>query len=303
MQLKGLVRFFAIALILICVYQLSFTWFVKSHESEMDKKASAWLKKFPSAETVYPGNKELQAAYNDSLADLKKERLKRLLDSTKDTKLAFGLTTYRDAKEKELMLGLDLQGGMSVTMEVGLDGLLKSLANYTKDPSFNKAIDQAVTRKANGGANLITLFREEFAKLNPGAKLAPFFAVKSNGKVKFDDSDDKVAAYLKDQADVAFSNTTRILRTRIDAFGVASPNINPDPSKGIINIELAGINDKERVRAFLQSTANLQFFEVYTLESKDIQNGIVAADKAVQEYLSGSGKKADTAKKAGIDTS
>ena len=127
MQLKGLVRFFAIALILICVYQLSFTWFVKSHESEMDKKASAWLKKFPSAETVYPGNKELQAAYNDSLADLKKERLKRLLDSTKDTKLAFGLTTYRDAKEKELMLGLDLQGGMSVTMEVGLDGLLLSL--------------------------------------------------------------------------------------------------------------------------------------------------------------------------------
>ncbi len=303
MQLKGLVRFFAIALILICVYQLSFTWFVKSHESEMDKKASAWLKKFPSAETVYPGNKELQAAYNDSLADLKKERLKRLLDSTKDTKLAFGLTTYRDAKEKELMLGLDLQGGMSVTMEVGLDGLLKSLANYTKDPSFNKAIDQAITRKANGGANLITLFREELAKLNPGAKLAPFFAVKSNGKVKFDDSDDKVAAYLKDQADVAFSNTTRILRTRIDAFGVASPNINPDPSKGIINIELAGINDKERVRAFLQSTANLQFFEVYTLESKDIQNGIVAADKAVQEYLSGSGKKADTAKKASIDTS
>ena len=111
MQLKGLVRFFAIALTLICLYQLSFTWFVRSHESEMDVKASNWLKSYPSPETKYPGNKELQSAYADSLADIKKERLQRLLDSTKDVKLAFGLTTYRSAKEKELMLGLDLQGG------------------------------------------------------------------------------------------------------------------------------------------------------------------------------------------------
>src|SRR5882757_5008728 len=143
MQLKGLVRFFAIALILICVYQLSFTWFVKNHESEMEKKADSWLSRFPTPAVKYPGNKELQAAYADSLGDLKKERLKRLLDSTKDTKLAFGLTTYRNAKEKELMLGLDLQGCMSVTMEVGLDGLIKSLANYTKDAQFNKALSNA----------------------------------------------------------------------------------------------------------------------------------------------------------------
>ena len=301
MQLKGLVRFFAIALILICVYQLSFTWFVKNHESEMDKKATAWLKKFPSAETVYPGNKELQAAYTDSLAELKKERLHRLLDSTKETNLAFGLTTYRSAKEKELMLGLDLQGGMSVTMEVGLDGLLKSLANFTKDVQFNKAIQQAVARKANSGADMISLFREEFTKINPSSKLAPFFATRSNGKIKFDASDDAVISYLKDQATAAFNNTYRILRTRIDRFGVASPNINPDPAKGIINIELAGINDKERVRSYLQSTANLQFFEVYTLENKDLQTGLVAADKVAQDYLNGT-SKADSIKKAATDT-
>lgn len=302
MQLKGLVRFFAIALILICLYQLSFTWFVKSHESEMDKKAEAWLQKFPAPDVKYPGNKELQAAYADSLSELKKERLKRLLDSTKDAKLAFGLTTYRDAKDKELMLGLDLQGGMSVTMEVGLDGLLKSLANFTKDAQFNKAIDQAVARKANSGADLITLFREELKAVNPSLKLAPFFASRSNGKIKFDASDDAVSSYLKDQANIAFNTTYRILRTRIDRFGVASPNINPDPAKGIISIELAGINDKERVRAFLQSTANLQFFEVYTFESKELQNGIVAADKAVQEYLDGNAP-ADTVTKVTADTS
>lgn len=296
MQLKGLVRFFAIALILICLYQLSFTWFVKNHESEMDKKATAWLSRYPSPETKYPGNKELQAAYADTLADLKKERLKRLLDSTKDTKLAFGLTTYRSAKEKELMLGLDLQGGMSVTMEVGLDGLLKSLANYTKDAQFNKALENAVAIKANTSADLIVLFRQELQKINPSVKLAPYFAARSNGKVKIDDSDDKVASYLRDQANIAFNTTYRILRTRIDRFGVASPNINPDPAKGYISIELAGINDKERVRAFLQSTANLQFFEVYTFESKELVNGLTAADKSVEDYLNGTKATADTAK-------
>ncbi len=302
MQLKGLVRFFAIALILICVYQLSFTWFVKNHENAMDKKASEWLKtKFPTPESKYPGNKELQAAYADSLGDLKKDRLKRLLDSTKDTKLAFGLTTYRSAKEKELMLGLDLQGGMSVTMEVGLDGLLKSLANYTKDVQFNKALSNAVAIKANTSADLITLFRQELLKVNPSVKLAPFFAARSNGKVKIDDSDDKVTSYLKEQAGIAFNTTYRILRTRIDRFGVASPNINPDPAKGYISIELAGVNDKERVRAFLQSTANLQFFEVYTFESKDLVNGLTAADKATEDFLNGT-KPVDTATKVAADT-
>jgi SecD/SecF fusion protein len=261
----------------------------------MDEKAQAWMKRFPTPEQQYPGDKEKQALYADSLAEVKKERVLRLLDSTKETKLAFGLVTYRSAKESELMLGLDLQGGMSVTMEVGLDGLIKSLANYTKDANFNKALDNAVARKANSGANLITLFEEEFKKVNPTGKLAPFFAARSNGKVKFDASDNAVNEYLTAQATAAFNNTYRILRTRIDRFGVASPSINPDPAKGIINIELAGVNDKERVRSYLQSTANLQFFEVYTFESTDLQNGIVAADKAVQDMLEGAPVVADTA--------
>lgn len=287
MQLKGLVRFFAIALILICVYQLSFTWIVRNHESNMEAKADIWLKQFANPEQKYSSNKEHQSVYADSLKELKKERLQRLLDSTKDDKLAFGFTTYRSAKEKELLLGLDLQGGMSVTMEVGLNDLIKSLANYTKDPVFTKALDAAVARKANSGADLISLFNEELVKANPQVKLAPYFATRSNGKVKFDDSDSKVLDYLREQAKAAFNNTYRILRTRIDQFGVSSPNINPDQAKSIINIELAGINDKERVRKYLQATANLQFFEMYTLESKDVQSGIVAADKAAQEYLNG----------------
>ena len=282
MQLKGLVRFFTFALILICLYQLSFTWFVRTHEKAMDAKATAWVNKLPKAEQIYPGDKDQQLLYNDSVADAKKVYYKRLLDSTKETKLFFGLTTYASAKEKELMLGLDLQGGMSVTMEVGLDGLIKSLANYSKEPAFNTALANALSKKANSNADLITLFTNEYKAVNPTGKLAPLFATRSNGKLKFDASDATVIAYLQEQSTQAFNNTFRILNTRIDRFGLASPSINPDPTKGIINIELAGISDKERVRSYLQSTANLQFFEVYTFESKDLQTAILAADKAIE---------------------
>ena len=299
MQLKGLVRFFTFALILICLYQLSFTWFVRTHEKAMDAKATAWVNKLPKAEQVYPSDKDQQFLYNDSVADAKKVYYKRLLDSTKETKLFFGLTTYAAAKERELMLGLDLQGGMSVTMEVGLDGLIKSLANYSKEPAFNTALANAVSKKANSNADLITLFTSEYKTLNPTGNLAPLFATRSNGKLKFDASDATVTTYLQEQSIQAFNNTYRILNTRIDRFGLASPSINPDPAKGIINIELAGISDKERVRSYLQSTANLQFFEVYTFENKDFQNAILAADKAIELSIAG---VVDSSVVAKIDT-
>jgi len=306
MQLKGLVRFFAIALILICVYQLSFTWIVRSHESDMEAKADKWLSAYyQDPEKKYPNDKELQALYADSLKEIKRIRLQRLLDSTKDTKIGpLGLTTYRSAKDEELMLGLDLQGGISVTMEVGLDVLVKSLANYTKDAAFNKALDAAVAQKANQNADLITLFVDEFKQENPTLNLAPYFVAKSNGKLKFDASDANVKSYLEEQSIAAFDNTYRILQTRIDKFGVASPNINKDPAKATISIELAGANDPERVRTYLQSTANLQFFEVYNLS--EIAEAIKGADKTVQDYLNGvkvtDSTSKDSSKTAKADT-
>ena len=290
MQLKGLVRFFAIALILICIYQLSFTYFVNKHESAMDAKASAWVKKFTKADKVYPGDEEKQSFYNDSLNELKKTYYKRLLDSTKNTKLFFGFTTYGSAKEKELSLGLDLQGGMSVTMEVSLDGLIRSLSNYSKDASFNTALNNAVAKKANSSADLITLFMEEYNRVSPQGKLAPLFANanrKNDNTPKFNASNKEVEAFLREKSTAAFESTINIITKRIDKFGLASPNINPNASKGIINIELAGVTEKERVRANLQSTANLQFFEVYTFENRDLQNAIIAADKAIELSLSG----------------
>ena len=290
MQLKGLVRFFAIALILICIYQLSFTYFVNKHETAMDAKASAWVKKFTKADKVYPGDKEKQSFYNDSLNELKKTYYKRLLDSTKSTKLFFGFTTYGSAKEKELSLGLDLQGGMSVTMEVSLDGLIRSLSNYSKDASFNTALNNAVARKANSSADLITLFMEEYNRVSPQGKLAPLFANanrKNDNTPKFNASNKEVEAFLREKSNAAFESTINIITKRIDKFGLASPNINPNASKGIINIELAGVTEKERVRANLQSTANLQFFEVYTIENNEIKNALDATEQLIELSVAG----------------
>ncbi|CAN5721618.1 protein translocase subunit SecDF [soil metagenome] len=297
MQLKGLVRFFTILLVIICLYQLSFTWMVRSHEKAMEEKAGAWVKaNYPAASVKYPGDAEHAAVYTDSLENIEKSRLQRLLDSTADTKIGpFGFVTYKGAKDAELKLGLDLQGGMSVTMEVGLDGLIRSLANYSKDPAFNTALNNAVVKKANSSSDLITVFGEEYKKVANGGKLAPLFVTRSDSKLKFDASDDAVLTYLRLQATNAFNNTFKILSTRIDRFGLASPSINPDAAKGIINIELAGIKDPERVRKYLQSTANLQFFEVYNIN--EVAETLQSADKAVSDYLKG-GNVVDTAKTA-----
>jgi SecD/SecF fusion protein len=268
MQLKGLVRFFTIILIVYSIYQLSFTWFVNGHEKKMEARAASFVKaNYPGAAEKYSGNKDSQAVYQEILDKIKADRLKRLLDSTKETTVTYGITgavSYQKAKEEELNLGLDLQGGMNVTMEVEMTGLLRTLSNNSKDPNFLKALDNANKRKANSDANFITLFADEYKTLNPSGKLASLFASSSTG-IKIDDSDSKVRTVLEGLAKDAFDNTFRILNTRIDQFGVAQPNINPDRDKAIITVELPGIQDKERVRKLLQSSANLQFWELYNI--------------------------------------
>src|SRR5215212_8662664 len=290
MQLKGLVKIFAIALILICLYQLSFTWFVHDHEKNMEQKADRWLRaNLQTPEQKYAGNKELQVLYADTLSTLKRTRLQRLLDSTKNDKIVLGLGTYQYAKDQELTYGLDLQGGMNVTMEVGLDGLIKSLSGFNRDVNFNKALQQANARKANSGADYISLFAEEYKKLSPNANLASIFAAGSNRRITYQSSDAQVLNYIRSEASGAVKNTYNILRTRIDKFGVTQSNINLDEIKGIITVELPGVTDPERVRKYLQSTANLQFFEVYNLG--EIYTSYQAAEKTLASYLNGTPTK------------
>lgn len=286
MQLKGLVKIFAIALILICLYQLSFTWFVHNHENKMEERSAKWLKaNFQTPEQKYPGNKDLQVLYSDTLNNLKRTRLQRLLDSTKNEKIVLGLGTYQYAKDQELTYGLDLQGGMNVTMEVGLDGLIKSLSGFNRDPNFNKALDLANARKANSSADYITLFSEEYKNIHPTGNLASIFAATSNRRITYQSSDAQVVDYIRSEAKGAVKNTFNILRTRIDKFGVTQSNINLDENKGIITVELPGVTDPERVRKYLQATANLQFFEVYNIG--DIYTSYQAAEKGLAAYLNG----------------
>jgi SecD/SecF fusion protein len=288
MQLKGLVRFFTILLILYSVYELSFTWVVRSHEKKMEARATSFVN--ANFKTADAATKE--QAYQ--------ERLKRLLDSTKDVTVHYGPTgkiSYQKAKENELNLGLDLQGGINVTMEVELSGLLRSMANNSKDPNFNKAIENATKRKANSDADYVTLFREEYKKLNPNGRLASIFATANQDRIKITDTDDKVITEIRREANDAFDRTYRVMRTRIDQFGVAQPNINPDRERGIITVELPGVQDQERVRKYLQSSANLQFWEVYNIS--EIMPSIQKADDAFNVLMGGA--SSDTTK-TGTDT-
>ncbi|HVZ56256.1 MAG TPA: protein translocase subunit SecDF [Chitinophagaceae bacterium] len=298
MQLKGLVRFFTILLILYSVYELSYTWFVRGHEKKMEARARNYVKlNYTPADQKYPGNKELQALYQDTLNQVYNDRLRRLLDSTKDQTVTYNFTgavSYQKAKQEELNLGLDLQGGINVTMEVELVGLLKSMANNSKDPSFLKALDNANARKANSNADFITLFAEEYKKINPGGRLAAIFATANQDKIKVGDSDSKVLDAIRSEAKDAFNRTFRVLQTRIDQFGVAQPNINPDPDRQIITVELPGVQDRERVRKYLQSSANLQFWELYNVG--EISNAITRANDAFKVMEGGSAKKDSTQK-------
>lgn len=282
MQLKGLVRFFTILLILYSIYELSFTWVVRNHEKKMEAKATQFVSRnYPNADAA-------------TKASVYADRLKRLLDSTKDETVHYGFTgavSYDKAKREELNLGLDLKGGINVTMEVELSGLLRSLASNSTDPIFLKALENATARKANSGADYISLFVEEYKKLNPTGNLAGIFA---SDEIKPTDSDATVITMLRKSARDAFDNTHRVINTRIDKFGVAQPNINKDAERNIITVELPGLQDPERVRRYLQSSANLQFWEVYKPE--ELMNQWVAADNAYTAYATGSAPvTADTA--------
>ncbi|MBA2248868.1 MAG: protein translocase subunit SecDF [Chitinophagaceae bacterium] len=287
MRLKGLVWFFAITLIVISIYQLSFTWVVNSHESQMKAKAERMVK------MSNPG------INNDEKDDLVKLRLQKLLDSTKEQKIYPVLgTTYQKCKENELNLGLDLQGGMNVTMNVSLEGVIKALSNNPKDPQLLNALADATHTKLTSGTDYITLFGQSFKRQNPSVNIASLFA--GAGKnIKVTDTDEKVLDEIRTVADGAVKNTYKILLNRIDQFGVAQPNINLDETKGIISVELPGVQDADRVRKLLQASAHLQFWEVYSIG--DIGKNIEDADKALQGYLNGvspdSAKVTDTTKK------
>jgi len=273
MKLKGLVWFFAIALTIISIWELSYTWVVRNYESTVKAKAE---------KIVRVSSPDLKGEAKDAAVKI---RMQRILDSTKDQSIypLIG-TSYQKCKENELNLGLDLQGGISVTMDVNLDGLLKSLSNNSKDPALLLALQTANTQKANSDADYITLFSDAFIKQNGPGKLKDLFAG-ANKEVKVTDNDAAVISKIRNTANGAIKETYRVLVRRIDKFGVAQPNINLDETKGIINVELAGVTDIDRVRKLLQASAHLQFWEVYRID--ELAGALKVADDNLHNYLNG----------------
>lgn len=239
MQGKGFIKFMAILLGIVCVYSLSFNLVT----SKVEKDAKAYAK----------GDLIKEKAYLDSM-------------STVPVYPIFGFD-YQFCKAKEINLGLDLKGGMNVTMEISLGELVKSLANHTDDANFNKALATAQTQLNAGGKDFITLFVNEFEKLSPNVKLADYFSNQDNAQqLKANASNADVKSYLSKEASSAIDRSFIIIRSRIDGFGVVSPNMQKQEGTNRILIEMPGVQDKERIHKLLQGSAELQFWQVYQNE-------------------------------------
>ena len=275
MQNKGAITLLAVALALVSLYQLSFTW----KTSRVEKVAQEYAQGDPNKEKAYLDSIANQEIYS----------------------LGFVKYTYKECKELELNLGLDLRGGMNVTMEVDVADVVRSLANNTQDPIFNQAVQEAVRMRTTSPKDFVTLFGEAFEKLAPNAQLASpdyFGTVELKDKIKIGATNKEVLDVVREEAEGAIDNTFNILRTRIDRFGVAQPNIRKADISGRIVIELPGIKDAQRVRKLLQGTAALEFFE--TFDNGDFYQYLAAANSKAFDILKASGKLATDEKEAAI---
>jgi len=264
MRNKGAIKFIAIALALVCIYQLFFTYVTKQVEKDALAFAYKHAKKGDS--------KDLTAKQEHYLDSIKTETVYNFLWVRK--------YTFKECKEREINLGLDLKGGMNVTLEISVVDLIKSLANNSTDPSFLKAIEMAQTMDAS--KDFITRFGNSFEIIAPNAKLAAIFnTVELRDRISYNSTNKEVLDIIRKEADGAIKNSFNIIRTRIDKFGVAQPNIQQLENSGRILVELPGVKEPERVRKLLQGTASLEFWETY--ENTEIFPFLVSANSKIVE--------------------
>lgn len=258
MQSKGAIIFFSIAFALVCIFQLSFTLVTYNVESGARDYAGGDIFK----ERTYLDSMMNEEVYNLGVKNY----------------------TYQECKERELNLGLDLKGGMHVTLEVSLAELVITMANFNKDPVFVKAIALAQSRQQESQKDFVTLFGEAFAEIDPNAKLAAIFATRElQDRITWESTNEDVLKILSAEADDAVNRSFQILRTRIDKFGVTQPNIQKLERSGRISIELPGVDNPERVRKLLQGTAKLEFWETY--ENVEVVEFIEKANKTLADKL------------------
>ena len=280
MQNKGLIRLFAILFGLVSIYQLSFTF--KENQIERNAKEMA-INKIPDTE-------------NDYRAKRSKEEANYLESIATDTVFNIGIAkfTYNEVKEKSMNLGLDLKGGINVILQVSVKDILKGLANHSKNPVFNKALDDASEMQKNSQNTYLEDFFIAFDKIKGDTKLASpdiFYTKALDGEIDGTMTDDEVKQVIHKKIDESIVSAFEVLRKRIDEFGVTSPNIQRLGTSGRILVELPGVKDIERATSLLQSTAQLEFWDAYKGEqfytflnqANDVLKGIVKAKPEAQK--------------------
>ena len=233
MQNKGIVKFIAIVLMLVCCFYLSFTFVTKY--------------------------------YVDKSKAMGEEAGQEYLDSIMNEKVYCGIYSFKQCREMEMGLGLDLKGGMNVILEVSVPDVVDVLADHKTDAAYKKSMEQAKKEEETSQDDFISLFIKYWKQNANGRPLAAIFATQQmKGKVSTSSTDSEVESALRAEVQSAVDNSFNVVRNRIDKFGVVQPNIQKlEGQSGRIMVEMPGIKEPERVRKLLQGSANLEFWETY----------------------------------------
>ena len=262
MQSKGALKLFTILLVIGCIYQLSFSFVTRN----VEKAAAEYAATFDESEQAAK-----EAYYLDSIQNQPVFSLLGLKDFT-----------YKEAKEKEVNLGLDLKGGMNVMLEIEVQDLVKSLAGESQnDPAFVEALNRANEAMKAGTNDYIGEFAEAYEQTSNGAPLAAIFVSPDRKDITPNSTNDEVVRVLRDETDAAIAASFNILRSRIDHFGVTQPNIQRMPNSNRIMVELPGVKEPERVRKLLQGSASLEFWVTY--DATEILPILAEADQLIKQ--------------------
>ncbi|MCI2108256.1 MAG: protein translocase subunit SecDF [Bacteroidales bacterium] len=281
MQSKGWIRFVAILLALASIWQLSFTAVTAIQERKAAKFAEQQAIAIQST-PEFAAIPEVDRAYY--LDSIRKVQNSVYIDSVTNKKV-YLWNTYKDCKEKEINLGLDLKGGMNVMLQVQLEDLVEALAGNNATPEFQQAINLAKQRSVNSRDDFITLFADAWKEVGKGQRLAQVFGTyEMKDKIKPESTDAEVIGIIRGEAESAIGNSFNVLRNRIDRFGVTQPSIQKLGNSGRILVELPGVKEPERVRKLLQGTASLEFWETFTYD--EIAPFLQEANQKLSEILS-----------------
>ncbi|HCV15114.1 MAG TPA: protein translocase subunit SecDF, partial [Rikenellaceae bacterium] len=280
MQNKGAIRLVAVLIAIACIYQLSFTWATRNQE----KKAKAYSQRMVELEQNLPSFSLIsdlnKAYYLDSLGRAK-ERF--YIDSITAEKVFLGFT-YKEIKEKEINLGLDLKGGMNVMLEVSVPELVLALSGNSTNAQFIEAMTLSKSNLSPSRTDFIAIFGEAWEQVAPGQRMSQIFGTyEMRDRIKPETSNADVLKVIREESESAISNSFNVLRNRIRRFGVTQPNIQKIGSTGRILVELPGVKEPARVRKLLQGTASLEFWETY--ENQEVYPFLIEANRVVKEML------------------